>query len=74
MRTAPSGWGLGKSRVMGQTHAHWDSKKAPSSSTVTSCSVTQRVETFSHPTLFLTSLPLLGLPSDVIGVGPDVGG
>ena len=50
MRTAPSGWGLGKSRVMGQTHVHWDSKKAPSSSTVTSCSVTQRVGRFCNRT------------------------
>ena len=37
-------------------------------------SVTQQVGRFSHPTPFPTSLPLLGLPSDVIGVGPDVGG
>ena len=64
MRTTPSGWGLGYSRVMGQTHAHWDSKKAPSSSTSTSSSVTQQVGRFSCPIPFPTSLPLLAKRHD----------
>ena len=74
MRTTPGGWGLVYSRMMEQTHAHMDSKKGAFNIDIDQQLSDPVSRKDFPPYTFPTSLPLLGLPSDVIGIGPDVGG
>ena len=74
MRTAPGGWGLVYSHMMEQTHAHMDSKKGAFNIDIDQQLSDPVSRKDFPPYTFPTSLPLLGLPSDVIGIGPDVGG